>query len=428
MTALGAEALFDKERMPGRTRSLIALSGIALGLAILGCWVYFGSHAAVLGNWLRYGSSLNNEQKDFHTIVAQLRQSLFSSGVFLVIGGTLVLGMRRMGAKPLLTGLLPVLIAAELIPSNLRLSPLISDADVSFTAEVSRFIVQNGPKEPFRASSPTILKANRPQAQFNLQAPNSSSAWLTLFYKMSGQFWDGIGGGIQYTIDRTVDNLNTRETEMLWKALPTMSEDAAYDLLRKINTPAILSLEKIENAQLLPLASFATGSDKPVFVYWLENTMPRAYFASGSDFAESQEAAMAKFLAHDFATRSALILEGRSGYKMQRPGAGKAGILEYGNTRIVCEVDSEIPGYLVLLDSYYPGWKVFVDGKESSVLRANFAFRAVSVPAGRHRVEFAYRPLSFLIGCIVTSMTLLCGIAIVFFANRKASSTAQEYS
>ena len=61
---------------------------------------------------------------------------------------------------------------------------------------------------------------------------------------------------------------------------------------------------------------------------------------------------------------------------------------------VVLSVATDRPGLLVLHDLYYPGWEATVDGKATPVLRANLLFRGVEVPAGEHRVEFTFRPLS----------------------------------
>jgi hypothetical protein len=69
-------------------------------------------------------------------------------------------------------------------------------------------------------------------------------------------------------------------------------------------------------------------------------------------------------------------------------------------------------GYVVLLDGYDPGWKATVDGRPSPVLRANMVFRAVRLGAGRHVVEFVYRPWSVTAGLAVSGLCLLlCGLA-----------------
>lgn len=64
-------------------------------------------------------------------------------------------------------------------------------------------------------------------------------------------------------------------------------------------------------------------------------------------------------------------------------------------------------GWLVLDDSYFPGWSAKIDGSEARIYAANAAFRAVRVPAGRHVVTFAYRPASVRAGGFVSIAALL---------------------
>jgi uncharacterized membrane protein YfhO len=66
---------------------------------------------------------------------------------------------------------------------------------------------------------------------------------------------------------------------------------------------------------------------------------------------------------------------------------------------------------VVLVDTWDPGWKVTVDGREAPLLRANVAFRGVALPAGRHVVEQVYRPPSILLGLAVSAVALAAGVA-----------------
>ncbi len=59
-------------------------------------------------------------------------------------------------------------------------------------------------------------------------------------------------------------------------------------------------------------------------------------------------------------------------------------------------------GYIVLADTFYPGWRVRVDGVEQPLLRANYLFKAVAVPAGEHEVVFEYAPFSVTLGLMVS--------------------------
>lgn len=73
-----------------------------------------------------------------------------------------------------------------------------------------------------------------------------------------------------------------------------------------------------------------------------------------------------------------------------RPLAAR--ILRYHNTEIDIAVTTHAAGYLVLNDVWHPWWQATVDGRPTPVLRANVMFRAVAVPAGRHRVAFRFSP------------------------------------
>jgi hypothetical protein len=72
--------------------------------------------------------------------------------------------------------------------------------------------------------------------------------------------------------------------------------------------------------------------------------------------------------------------------------------LHDGPNRVTIRAALDAPGYLVLADTWYPGWRATVDGESVEILRANYAFRAVRLEAGEHTVEMVYRPTSVLVG------------------------------
>jgi hypothetical protein len=72
----------------------------------------------------------------------------------------------------------------------------------------------------------------------------------------------------------------------------------------------------------------------------------------------------------------------------------KVRLASYENTEVVIEVESPEAGYLVLNDVWHPWWEAEVDDASVEVLKANVLFRAVKMPAGRHVVRFAFRPLA----------------------------------
>jgi hypothetical protein len=93
------------------------------------------------------------------------------------------------------------------------------------------------------------------------------------------------------------------------------------------------------------------------------------------------------------------------------PATGSVRMLSYAPERIVVGVDAARDGYLVLLDTFYPGWRAEVGGQEVPIERANYLFRAVFVPEGQHEVVFTYAPRSLETGLLISVATLVVVMA-----------------
>ena len=85
----------------------------------------------------------------------------------------------------------------------------------------------------------------------------------------------------------------------------------------------------------------------------------------------------------------------------------------------ILEVSTPEAAFLVISNTYYPGWKAAIDGSPTEIYRANFAFRALVIPAGRHNVTLFFRPLSFEIGAWVTIATLVFIVAGLIYMRMK---------
>jgi len=104
---------------------------------------------------------------------------------------------------------------------------------------------------------------------------------------------------------------------------------------------------------------------------------------------------------------------------------GEKGEVEWiseSNNRLRLLVKTKENVILVLNDTYFPGWKVLVDGKEERIFRANYNFRAVPLSAGTHQVEFVYDPLSFKLGAVVTFIGII-SCFLIGLANRRRGRT-----
>lgn len=150
--------------------------------------------------------------------------------------------------------------------------------------------------------------------------------------------------------------------------------------------------------------------------------LPRAFVVHDKVVVRTTSAAFKETLAVN--PESSVVLEetsepaGGDGRLLKSP----ASIILDSPNRVDVSADLSKPGWLVLLDNYFPGWEAEVDGKPAKILRANFAFRAVALPAGIHRVVFRYRPASFTVGLLITCLALsgCVGFAVVRVAGRSA--------
>jgi hypothetical protein len=75
--------------------------------------------------------------------------------------------------------------------------------------------------------------------------------------------------------------------------------------------------------------------------------------------------------------------------------------------------------FLVLCDSFYPGWEATVDGQAVDVFKTNGFFRGIIVPPGHHEIVFSFRPLSVLVGSILCMVALIAYAAILLITRRK---------
>lgn len=170
----------------------------------------------------------------------------------------------------------------------------------------------------------------------------------------------------------------------------TLAFDFSYDL------DAFQPLSKLKDRQLY---RFLGGRSR----YY---TVGRAIAAADDD------AALALVEAPGFDPMEAVVLTEPPGPLDSAGGSGDQGTVEIVSeaaTRIELDVSRSHPGHLVLAKPHYPGWKASVDGVDRPLLRANYAFMAVEVPAGTSRVTVRYEPASVRWGAMLSLATLLVG-------------------
>jgi ABC-type multidrug transport system fused ATPase/permease subunit len=105
--------------------------------------------------------------------------------------------------------------------------------------------------------------------------------------------------------------------------------------------------------------------------------------------------------------RAYLLLPGECTIKSYRPG------------NIIVQTATKQLNRLFLAESYYPGWRVYIDGREGKLRSAEELFCGVDLPAGEHLVSFTYQPLSFYLGTWLSGLTIVLMVAGGLFYFKK---------
>jgi len=170
---------------------------------------------------------------------------------------------------------------------------------------------------------------------------------------------------------------------------------------------------------------------KPVFhnsKYALfDNTqaLPRTFIVHEAKTLSGRDAIFKELASNEFDPLKYVILEEPSLLTKHRVSENLQSepnptIVEYSPNRVTIKATLFDDGYLVLGDTFYPGWNAYVDGKKSKVLKTNYVMRSVFLERGEHIVKFVYEPKSFTIGMIITltSMVILIPVSILTASNR----------
>ncbi len=335
-------------------------------------------------------------------------------------------GRKRPGKRrlfgPIVVTAVCVISAVDLIYHNGRQNPL---------ADAGRWLARP-------ASASAILSSSEGGRVYS---PGSQKLHVAGFYRAQG--WSGDLGPYLDLREILQPNSNLLHGIAAVDGYAGISPRWTVDLLGDHNRPGLLTrLYKFEKDQftaapalfdLLEALSvrwvilpFRFPNDRWEHVakaglaelYRLRGTLPRARVvsrartaASAGDFlkllAEGKVDLRREIVLHDGDAAGPADETAGSG----EDSAGEARIVVDGAVRVVIDANSKRAGWLLLADTWYPGWRATVDGRPAPVLRANIAHRAVPLPPGDHRVEFTFRPASTTRGLAlsVAGLILLLG-------------------
>jgi O-antigen/teichoic acid export membrane protein len=218
----------------------------------------------------------------------------------------------------------------------------------------------------------------------------------------------------------------------LWTDEPQALDSPLLDLL---GVKYVLTTQAIDNPR------YTLAYDGEIRIYRNEGVMPRA-FSLPIGCAVVVDDVLEGLQTYD--PRRYVVLE--AGGEMTQVGGGDpsacdpqpAAVRYTSNSETFVNVELDAPGWLVLADSYFPGWKAFVRpaGEETeenelelTIHRADGNFRTVQLEAGEHTVRFKYTPDSVKVGFFVSflgSMVLFMLIGLWLWQRFYRSGDSQS--
>ena len=234
-----------------------------------------------------------------------------------------------------------------------------------------------------------------------------------------------------------IDVVRLRKVDDLYHALIGAPSISATNLIDLYGVKYIISVTPLdEDPRLELIYSRLEGLEgkredllkgNTVKLYRRRNAFPRAWLVKDFRVLDAKEI-LSKLRSKDFYPDKEALLEEKPlgvtpNSELRTPNSlgGLPEFISENNNRLQLLVRSSENTFLVLSDTYFLGWKAYVDGKEEKIYRANYNFRAIPLRAGTHKVEFIYDPLSFKVGAIITLLTMIGFTGVGWMLKRRGA-------
>jgi uncharacterized membrane protein YfhO len=93
-------------------------------------------------------------------------------------------------------------------------------------------------------------------------------------------------------------------------------------------------------------------------------------------------------------------------------------VVAYSANQVRVHASSSGTALLLVTDTYYPGWRAFVDGHEQPLVRGDLLFRVVPIGPGEHEVELRFEPTSVRLGLAISCVALASVLGVLLLAGR----------
>jgi hypothetical protein len=180
-------------------------------------------------------------------------------------------------------------------------------------------------------------------------------------------------------------------------------------LLNLVATRYIVCEEDLEPLRDTPPDDLILRREEDdIRIYENTDAMPRASYVPTAEVVKRPGVLLNRLASAEHDPRKVVLLDEFPTDRFlgeEEPGEGEATIVVDQPEHLKLRIRAERSGFAVLTDQHYPGWKATLNGTSVPIMRANYAFRAVRVPAGVSTLEFHYRPRSVGLGLLVSAVS-----------------------
>jgi len=216
------------------------------------------------------------------------------------------------------------------------------------------------------------------------------------------------------------DGIARASDAALLEVLLGLPVDRGVALLAVYGAGFLIGPDALDAPQVEPIVSPAPT---PYHAYRIRSSLPPVYAVSRLEVAPDLGAAFRKLIDPAFrAGEEAIVDDFPPGWRNtadpQRSPA-RVQVLEHAPELWRIAVDSPSPTFLVLNESFFPGWSATIDSMPASICRVNAIVRGLPVDPGHHQVEFLYRPASLRRGAAVSMATLVVYALLTWAGSRR---------
>lgn len=91
-------------------------------------------------------------------------------------------------------------------------------------------------------------------------------------------------------------------------------------------------------------------------------------------------------------------------------------LVQNRNDEVSYDFNSSSNQFAVFSEVYYPhGWNAYIDGKPSPYCKVNYVLRGMSIPAGKHKIEFRFEPASVKNGETIARYSNMLAVLVLLF-------------